>query len=407
MIRQARHSDISELAELWSRAFQGDRTVGQRAAQLEGGGLFGGIETAWVAERDGRTVGAYRGYALQQHMHGAVRGMLGLAAVAVDEAARRRGIGRALCEHALRMARDRGDVYSVLYPFRPAFYESLGWGLTGSMHTYRFRPEALRASGGSRVRRARPEDASAIEDCYRRFAESANGPIRRNSRIWRSHFEGDGVHVFVTGHAGNGGHVTGYVIVRFGRSSSPDEKPLYIRELVADDHASCEELLGWVASQQDAWRIVQYDAAPDERFAHRLRDPRPPGYHLIRNAWAPVARVLRGPMLRILDLTAAFESRRDWGPGAPMSFGLEVTDAQVPENDGSFVVEFDGGSATVRRGSVRPCVRLPVAVLSQIIAGELCVSDALMLGLAEADGDISTVDRLLRVERCFRLLDEF
>jgi predicted acetyltransferase len=403
MIRQACRTDIPVLADLWARAFQGERTVTQRIEQLEAGGLFGGMETAWLAERDGVLTGAYRAYALHQHMHGAECRVMGLAAVAVEEASRRRGLGRELCVHAISMARERGDVYSILYPFRPAFYEALGWGVTGSLHTYRFRPESLRARGGDRVRRALPQDAPAIQACYERFAQAANGPIRRTQRLWRSHFEGDGVHVFVVG----GDHVTGYIIVRFGRASAPEDKPMYVRELIADDHDSYEELLGWVAAQKDAWRIVQYDTSPDEHFAHRLTDPRPPGFHLTRNAWAPAARVIRGPMLRILDLTGAFESRRTWGPAAPLSFGLDVGDPLVPGNNGSFVVDFDGGGAAVRRGAARPLLRLPIAVLAQIIAGELRVKDALMLGLAEADGDVETVDLLLRTERCFRLLDEF
>jgi predicted acetyltransferase len=231
----------------------------------------------------------------------------------------------------------------------------------------------------------------------------ANGPIRRSRRVWQLHLEGDDVHTFVVGdHA-----VRGYAIVRFGRSASPDEKPLYVRELVADDHHAYEALLDWLAAQQDTWRIILYEAAPDERFGHRLVEPRAPGFAPVRNAWAPVARLIRGPMLRIIDVVAALESRRTWGRVAPLRFGLEVRDAQVPENDGSFVVDFDGAGVRVTRGSVAPGVRLPVQTLAQVFSGELRVADALMLGLAEADGDVDTIDLALRVERCFRLLDEF
>src|SRR5690606_1077149 len=127
MIRPAEHHDIRNLSELWARAFPGERTVEQRVRHMETGGVFGGIETAYLAERSGRAVGAFRAYALTQHMHGTPYRMMGLAAVAVDETARRRGVGRELCEHAVRIARDRGDVLSVLYPFRPAFYHALGW----------------------------------------------------------------------------------------------------------------------------------------------------------------------------------------------------------------------------------------------------------------------------------------
>jgi predicted acetyltransferase len=404
MIRPSTRADIPELADLWARAFPDLRSVEQRIASLECGGVYGGVETAWLAEEGGRVTGAFRAYALTQNLHGAQLPMLGLAAVAVDETARRRGLGRRLCEEAIRIGRERGDVTSMLFPFRQAFYENLGWGTVGSLHAFRFRPESLRHYGGQgTVRRAAPDQVGAAGAVYDRFARRANGPIRRTQRAWRQHLEGDGGNLYVTGDAG----VTGYAIVHFGRTGSPEERSMYIRELLADGREGYDALLGWVAAQRDAWRVVHYDASPDEKFEHRLLDPRTVGYSLHRLAWAPVARSVRGPMMRLLDVAGALQQRVHWGPARPMSFGLEVRDAIVPENDGSLVVDFDGDRASVRRGSARPLLRLPVAVLAQVHAGELGIKDALALGLAEHDGDVAAVDALFRSDRCFRLMDEF
>lgn len=403
MIRQADRGDMVELAELWARAFPGERTVEQRIAQLEMGGVFGGIETAWIAERDGRTVGAYRAYALTQHMHGAACGMMGLAAVAVDETARRAGIGRRLCEHAVRVARERGDVFSVLYPFRPAFYQTLGWGTVGELHAYRFRPESLLAHGTAPVRRATGDDATAIAACYATVARESNGMIRRTPRVWRQHLEAESGHAYVTGDQ----RVDGYALIRFGRGGSPDDRPMYVRELVAATSDAYESLLAWIASQRDAWRVVVYEAGPEERFVHRLAEPRPPGFQNTRNLWAPVARILRGPMLRVIDVPRAIEERRRWGSAAPLRFGLQVDDPLVPENAGPFMVEFDGRRCTVQRRDATPLLRMSAPAFAQIYAGELRVVEALRLGLADSAGDVSTIDALFRTDTCFRLLDEF
>jgi predicted acetyltransferase len=404
MIRKAVRSEIPVLAGLWARAFPGERSVEGRIAQLEAGGVFGGVETSWIAEQHERIVGAFRAFALTQHMHGTVYPMMGLAAVAVDETARRRGLGRALCEHAVAVARERGDVLSVLYPFRPSFYEALGWGTVGELRVFRFRPESLAAAGdGGSVRRADAAEVATLGECYERVAAQGNGMLRRNQRIWRHHLEADGVNAYVAGD----GRVSGYIIVRYGRTTTPDEKPMYVRELIAEDTDTYAALLGWIAAQQDAWRIVQYDASPDELFEHRLSEPRPPGFHLTRNLWAPTARLIRGPMLRLLDVPQALQLRERWGPAAPLRFGIEVSDPLVADNDGAFEVDFDGSRVTVKRGGVRPLLRLPVAVLAQVFAGELRVRHALTLGRASADGDVSTIDTLFRTDRCFRLLDEF
>ncbi|MGH7449379.1 MAG: GNAT family N-acetyltransferase, partial [Longimicrobiales bacterium] len=275
---------------------------------------------------------------------------------------------------------------------------------TGELHAYRFRPESLVADGGAEVVRAGPEDSAAIAACYDRVAAETNGMIARTPRIWRSHLEEDTAHAYVTGDDS----VRGYMTVRFGRSARPDDKPLFVREIVAENHDAYESLLGWAAAQRDAWRIIHYDASPDERFGHRLSDPRTPGFRPARYLWAPVARLIRGPMLRVLDVRGAIEKRVRWGPAAPMSFRLHVLDGVVPENEGPFAVEYDGSRAGVTRGTgARPLLRLPAAAFAQVYAGELSVREALNLGLAEADGDASTIDGLFRVDRCFRLLDEF
>ena len=404
MIRRAQRDDIQELSELWARAFPGERTVEQRVRQLETGGVFGGIEAAWLDELDGRITGAFRTYSLTQYLHGCAYPMMGLAAVAVDETARRRGIGRRLCLEAVHIARERGDVLSALYPFRPSFYTALGWGYVGEMHAFRFRPESLQVSHCGVVQRAAPSTTNAIAACYARVAHESNGLIARTPRIWRQHLESETTYAYLTG----GTRVEGYLIARFNKGSAPDERSLYIHELLAENADAYRTLLGWIAAQRDEWRVILYDASPDENFAHRLADPRPPGYRSARHLWAPVHRSIRGPMLRVLDVPAALERRVRWGPSAPLRFSLEIDDGIVPENAGPFGLDFDGRAVRVTRGkNARPTLRTSSAGFAQIFAGEVSVMSAISLGIASVDGDASSIQALFRTDRCFRLLDEF
>src|SRR5690606_6046357 len=111
-LRQAHRRDIPRLAELWAHAFPGERTIDERIRQLEAGGVFGGIDDAWYSEQGGVVAGAFRGYRLQQYLHGSLLPMLGVAAVAVAAHARRQGLGAGLCRGALRIGRQRGDLVS-------------------------------------------------------------------------------------------------------------------------------------------------------------------------------------------------------------------------------------------------------------------------------------------------------
>src|SRR5690606_39293364 len=114
---------------------------------VETGIPYGGIETAVVAEEHGRIIGAFRAYRMSEHLGGTTVPMLGLAAVATAPEARRRGVGRALCREAIRLGRERGDVVSVLFPARPAFYRALGWGLVGELQD---RKSVVEGKGGGR-----------------------------------------------------------------------------------------------------------------------------------------------------------------------------------------------------------------------------------------------------------------
>jgi predicted acetyltransferase len=404
-IRAATRSEIRTVAELWTHAFPGGRTLAERIHALDRNAGYGGIDDTTVAHVGGDLAAALKMYRLTQHVAGAALPMMGLAAVAVAPWARRRGYGRALCRWALRAARERGDVLSALYPFKPAFYRSLGWGMVGELHAYTFAPESLVPTAEPRtVRLAEPEDEPALAACYDRVARASNGMIARSETIWRQHLDVPGSHTFVY----EDGPLSGYIRVRYGTARSPEHRPLVVHEIVADTPAAYDALLAWISRQRELWRRVHYDAAPDERFAHRLADPRPPGFRGARRLWAQSARIIRAPMLRVLNVLAALERRRQWGAAPPLALTLEVRDAELPENASRLRLEHEGGSVAVAAaGSTANALRTDAPTFAQIYFGELGVLEARRLGVAAVDGDAAAIDALFRVGRGFRLLDEF
>lgn len=407
-IMPAETADIERLAGLWARAFPGERTVEQRIAQLEAGGIYGGIETAWTAtDASGKLAGACRGYALRQHMHGTVVPMMGLAAVAVEPEARRHGLGASLCRSALRYAYDRGDFLSVLYPFRPSYYEALGWGLTGYLHSHLFEPSAIPVT--HRQPRVRTIDNALefIAPCYARAADCSNGFIERNLRIWRQHLEWPDVQVIVLER--NGG-CAGYMLAHY--SDAADDGRLTIRELIADDDDAYLELLSWIGLHEDQWRTVSYDAVWSERFDLRLSEPRTPGAASARTLYAHVGAVLRGPMARLVNVASAIEARASW-PIAQFQCRLEIVDEILPENCVPLHVAVDGGRAVVARGDAigntrtQPCLRTDIRTFTQVFLGEITVREARRLRRADVSGAIHEVDALFSVQSEFHMLDEF
>lgn len=403
-IRRADRSDIRRVAELWVHSFPGERTLAERMHVLETGGAWGGVETVHVAENGDDVAGALKLYEMTQYYGGEGLPLMGLAAVAVGPDARRRGVGRTLCEYALRISAERGDVLSALFPFRPAFYARFGWAVAGALHRYRFRPEAIMLDVEAPVRLAGSEDEAGIRACYERMAHRSRGPIARAARTWRQHFDSPGTWAYV--HDDDG--ITGYMLVRYGRQRSPDRRTLRIVELVADDDVAYRALLGWIPRQRDLWRRVVLDVTPDERLDLHLADSRPPGHRTARTLWAPTATLLRGPMMRILDVASAIERRTDWR-GPATTFTLDVRDLQLPRNHGTFVVEWDGSQASVekRDAAAGPQISLDIGTLAQLYVGEVDLDEAVRAHRAVVDGDAEPAATFFRPRSSFRLLDEF
>lgn len=407
-IRPANTRDIRPLAELWAHAFPGERTVEQRVRQIEAGGVYGGIDNAWIAADDAdRTVGAFRPYALQQHLHGTIVAMLGLAAVAVSASARRRGLGADMCRVALQHAYSRGDVISVLYPFRPSFYELLGWSLCGSLHAYLFRPESLRITHENPRVQLIANAADVIPVCYESVAARSNGMIVRTPRVWRQHLEWRDLQTFALI---VGDTCRGYILACYTEGEADQERILTIREMIASDEDAYTELLSWISLQRDDVNGVSYDALPDEHFDLRLIEPRTPGVPAARTLFAQTARVIRGPMARLVNVRRAFESRTSW-PVDNVEFTLTVTDGIIGQNNVALHIQIDCDGATVSVADAASesstSIHADVGTFTQIYLGELTVSNAIRLGRARVNGDVKKLDATFRTEPAFVLLDEF
>ncbi len=428
-IRPASREDIPEIAELWSEAFSGRRTVQDRARVLEVGGRYGGLETVIVARDSAGLAGALKVYRLEQYLAGVAFPMMGLAAVAVEPSRRRRGLGARLCLEAIRVAVERGDEVSVLYPFRPDYYGRLGWGLVGGLLEYRFRTESLPLyHEAAAARPATDADRDAIAECYARVAARSNGPIARDRRIWDYRIADQDLGVQpvdppgipddarrrVMVHDDRG--VTGYAFLRFTAPRAPGDRRVDVTELVAEDETAYRGLVGAIGDLDERWPLARHFARPEERFGDRLRDPRPPNHRALRSLYFPTARIARGPMLRVLDAPAALR-RRHWfdAGGHAGPFRVRIRDDQRPENEGPWTVVPGEEGAVVERYEeggrdgprARALLETDAATFARLFAGELPPTTAARLGRAVIEGSEHLLDRAFETRERFWLLDEF
>ena len=360
-MRPARSEDIPRLADLWDECFPGERSPEDRARDLEEGRPYGGIETAWVGELEGRVAGAFRAYAFRMHLFGAVLPVMGLAAVTVNPAFRRRGVGDGLIREALRVGRERGDALALLYPMRAALYERLGFSLVGELHRYRFPPSHLPLfPRRDEVRRVGRDGLPELQAFHQRVASGRPGHLERSDAMWDTLVRPPR-RVY-----GLGEPLEGYVVVEPLEVEGAESggNVLGVRELMAENPEAYRGLLGWISAQRDPWGEVVYDALPGEAFHRVLTEARPAGARPVRNLWFPTAEILRGPMARILDPAAALGSQVGLGAGSV----LPMADPIFPENAGVWSRSEEGIS---RRGQEESGggSGLPVGLVTELFLG--------------------------------------
>ena len=124
-------------------AFQPSPATGELVQRLQDVQRYYEGNVTLVAEDDGVALAEVSAIPMQQNVRGSVYPMAGVAGVATQPLARRRGHVSALMRELLGRMRDTGYAVSALYPFRPSFYERFGYVGLPKVRTVTFAPADL------------------------------------------------------------------------------------------------------------------------------------------------------------------------------------------------------------------------------------------------------------------------
>jgi predicted acetyltransferase len=408
--RPARWDEIEEVARLEAHSFPSATRGISWWEDFLVGGPHGGLEALWVGEEEGRLVAACQLLWLRQWVGGIPLRVMGLGSVAIAPTHRRRGLAGRLLTAGFEHTRERGDLASVLYPFRASYYEQMGYGLAGEAHQYQVPPQVLPDAPEERrrVRLVDPdeeEDFQAMCAVYDQGARLQTGQLERTERMWRHAWTGDDRAAVL--YRGESGAPEGYAIVRYRADLPITERFLEVEERVWLTLEAQRGIYAWLSSLGDQWRELVYRAHPEENFGDQLQEPRlpplsAPGWGL----WFPSATLLRGPMFRLLDVPGALAARTlgPEGEGVELTLAVEVDDPQVPENRLPWRVRLEGGRIGVeplRGGPVDASLSLPVDTLSRIYIGAIQPWQAFAGGWATIDRPevVPVLDAALRLPR--------
>jgi len=403
-VRAALRADVDALVELSLRAYRVSSAEARREFYTDHPRFE--LKDVRVGELAGELVASLVLYPFQAYVRGERLGVTGIGSVAVSPEHRRRGVADALLRSVLHEMRERGDAWSLLYPFRGDFYRRFGWGLVETPTLLSVPPSLLPASDQARrVRRARISDRTLVQALYERVAKErghftlARRPAWWERRLWG--YEGEWL-VYERAR----GEVEGYLQLQVDSADGPWKLVLTVNEFVASTPEAHRGLAGYLHGLRDQAVEVVMAAPADAPWTAELADAANLRGEMKLGVLRSAGHAGYGAMLRVLDVRAALEQL----PVAESARGelvLEVRDAMLPANAGAWHVEAREGRLRVRPAGAAgrdARARLDVGIdsLALVVSGAVSPARAVEAGwLASVNGAAELVEPWFRARSVF------
>ena len=296
--------------------------------------------------------------------------LVGIGGVVTDPVARGQGYVRKLFEKYLPVLYDEGYVFSALYPFSHAFYRKFGYELVFEQRRVELTCGSLREdlSRADEIVRVLPDqDDQGMRQIYERYIADKHFAIKRTDRMWRDLREGTPwekmKYAYVLKRKGES------IAYWIGSASKEDSNAV----LTPDDFAytcreGCEAIFSMLRGMNEIGRLNLYlPAELDPRWL--VKDPYDVSFKGINC----------GGMMRVINVEKVLGLLQ--APPIDGKLTIQVTDQQIPGNNGNFTVEGDGGALRIIRDAGRPVeLRCTVNGLSALIGGLQSFDDALLAG---------------------------
>ncbi|OXM54275.1 GNAT family N-acetyltransferase [Amycolatopsis alba] len=327
---------------------------------------------------DGTPVGIASSFEMELTVPGGRKlATAGVDGVAVRADWTRRGILTTMMAAQLEDFAARGVPLAALHASEGVIYGRFGYGAaTFCKGVFVERPRAQVRDGVGRdgeVRFVTPAEAvRRVSSLYKRFEGTRPGSVSRPEQWWPGFFDrlvtgNDGYRVAVhSGPDGDDGFVVYRTIDARDRKAPERGAILEIRELEAATPRAWAGLWRFLLSVDLVSAIAGRGRPMDEPIAELLTDPRA----------VNTTEVIDDLWVRLVDVLAALRART-YGTAEPVV--LEVSDKQLPDNNGRYAV----GTSGVERTTAEPELRLDVSTLSSLYLGHGFFSDLALSGRVE------------------------
>jgi predicted acetyltransferase len=225
-----------------------------------------------------------------------------------------------------------------------------------------------------------PADADAVEEAYRRFAQARPGYLDRGPYVWgrvRDSTDQAVRGVMVRGPDG----VEGYLYARSTKKSHPSPlHDLSLTDFVATTGRASACLVDYLATHRSTADVATWHGSAIDPVVWFLGE----GYSVrIDEHW----------MQRVVHVGEALSTRGY--PAVSAKLSLQVDDPLLPENDGVYRLDVDGGQASVEHTTGKGTVKLGARALGPLFSGYGSATQLASAGLLQGDtSSIRTLDLL-------------
>jgi predicted acetyltransferase len=318
--------------------------------------------------------------------------------LAVDLMHKKEHVGKELMLFYFRHYRRRETPMAVLWPFRPDFYRRMGCGYGGKIHQYRIKAQHLPCGDSkAHVRYLTRKDIPALVDCYNGYAARTTGMIQ-DQAVSREYWFDEYPRFKWAGYERDG-RLEGYLLFDFAPAQPETylNNDLRVHELIFENREALLELMTFLHTQADQINRIVI-STPDDDFHHVLLDPRNDTLHVVQPAYHECHTSGIGIMYRVLSIPTVFDLLQQPCFGSEScTVHLHITDSFLPDNDGSHVVRFEGGRASLQEnGNAEIELRLDVSDFSSLIMGAVDLRSLYTYSRAELS-DHSRLEVLNRI----------
>ena len=285
-----------------------------------------------------------------------------------------------LLERALKLMRERNQIFSMLAPFSYDFYRKYGWELAFQARKYEFNVRSFKKykeTENVRLEALDFDDIPEVKTVYENYIRKYNGALKRSEKDWNIKFKGhEKDDKYRYGCIDEDGVLQGYIFFKI------KDRKINIDEFCYNSIKSKKSLFSFIYSHRSQVKKVQWKAPDDDNTILMLNEPdRSHKFEI-------------GMMIRIVDVEEVLKRIEVKEKVSRVSFAMRVLDSYASWNDKIFNIRIENGELEIEilDNDIDADIVCPIQTLSQLISGYAKLEELYELG--EIKGDADKVDYL-------------